>query len=271
MSRKIIVTVLVCGGVAVAQEHRQFPHAIEDNSFFIEEAYNQERGVVQHIGNGLYLPKPQKTFALSFTQEWPLWGEEHQLSLSVPYEFVETGTVSGLGDVLVNYRYQLLGKEDWAAIAPRLSIVLPTGDAGKGRGFGRVGMQFNLPVSKRLSESFVAHVNCGLAITPGAQGFGVGGTEVRHTLSSYSVGASLIWLATLHFNVMLECLESSEGDFDQRGDAVRTLQTVISPGLRYAFDVENLQIVPGIALPFNLADGSVSTGAFFYLSFEHPF
>jgi len=29
----------------------QFTRAIEDNSFFIEEAYNQEAGVVQHIPN----------------------------------------------------------------------------------------------------------------------------------------------------------------------------------------------------------------------------
>jgi hypothetical protein len=50
---------------------QQFSEAIEDNSFFIEEAYNQEYRVVQHIFNGIYFSKPQKDFAFTFTQEWP--------------------------------------------------------------------------------------------------------------------------------------------------------------------------------------------------------
>ena len=33
-----------------AQEAAPAPPPIQDNSFLIEEAYNQERGVVQHIG-----------------------------------------------------------------------------------------------------------------------------------------------------------------------------------------------------------------------------
>ena len=34
---------------AQAPASPSLPPAIEDNSFFIEEAYNQERGVVQHV------------------------------------------------------------------------------------------------------------------------------------------------------------------------------------------------------------------------------
>src|SRR5262245_46967893 len=43
---------------------------IHDNSFLVEEAYNQEHGVVQHINNFIYLAQT-KSWAYSFTQEWP--------------------------------------------------------------------------------------------------------------------------------------------------------------------------------------------------------
>src|SRR5262245_1643983 len=50
---------------------------IRDNSFLIEEAYNQEPGVVQHIFTGSFGLDDRggprtRTWDLSFTQEWPL-------------------------------------------------------------------------------------------------------------------------------------------------------------------------------------------------------
>src|SRR3954451_9723112 len=56
---------------------------IEDNSFLIEEAYNQERNVIQHISSFTRLWE-SKDWAYSFTQEWPFPGhEKHQLSYTV--------------------------------------------------------------------------------------------------------------------------------------------------------------------------------------------
>ncbi len=49
----------------------EFSTAIEDNSFFIEEAYNQDPRVVQHIASMTYFSSPQKDAVISFTQEWP--------------------------------------------------------------------------------------------------------------------------------------------------------------------------------------------------------
>ena len=267
----LVIATVVSQRVARAQEHGQEPHAIEDNSFFIEEAYNQEQGVVQHINTAMYQTTPRKSIAYSFTQEWPLWGEDHQLSYTVPYQFVEGGMYSGLGDVLINYRYQLSGKECWATVAPRLSLSLPSGNAEQGRGSGGAGIQLSLPASKVLTETLVAHFNLGVTVTPRARGFSDAGTGVVHTLSSYSAGTSLIWLTAPHFNLMLECLATSTAGFDGRGDVARTLQTVISPGFRFAIEVGNLEVVPGFALPLFIAEGTVDTGAFLYLSFEHPF
>jgi hypothetical protein len=123
---------------------------IEDNSFFIEEAYNQERGVVQHIITLLqFLRHPKDTF-FSLSQEWPIGSQRHQISYSFPFSQLDANSISGTGDVLINYRYQLLDKTSWAAVAPRLSVILLTGDSYTGFGYGTVGVQINIPISRRL-------------------------------------------------------------------------------------------------------------------------
>src|SRR5262245_32300005 len=86
---------------------------IMDNSSFVEEAYNQEPVVVQHIGTLFYnvnrRPGPDdEAWELAFTQEWPVFSQTHQFSYSVPYNFVRSGgqSVDGLGDLEVTYRFQ---------------------------------------------------------------------------------------------------------------------------------------------------------------------
>src|SRR5204863_5538442 len=77
-----------------AQEEPRRPvDGIMDNSFLIEEAYNQEDGVVQHIFTSAYgvdrLSSPKRrALDSSFTQEWPAYGQAHQFSYTVPYSFV---------------------------------------------------------------------------------------------------------------------------------------------------------------------------------------
>src|SRR5215204_4825988 len=84
---------------------------IEDNSFLIEEAYNQEPGVVQHIFNAFYSADSRaRGWAFTFTQEWPVFSQDHQFSFTIPSFHSRDGgkRVSGVGDILLNYRYQLL-------------------------------------------------------------------------------------------------------------------------------------------------------------------
>src|SRR5262249_32007190 len=49
----------------------QDPPAIEDNNFLVEEAYNQEFGVVQHIQN-FQRYWNSKDWIYTFPQEWPV-------------------------------------------------------------------------------------------------------------------------------------------------------------------------------------------------------
>src|SRR5215468_8130056 len=78
---------------------------IQDNSFFIEEAYNQEPGVVQHIFNlPIDFTNGSREIGLSFTQEWPVFSQTHQFSYTLPYLFTEDD--SGMEDMRLNYRLQ---------------------------------------------------------------------------------------------------------------------------------------------------------------------
>src|SRR5678815_6182707 len=100
---------------------------IQDNSFLIEEAYNQEPGVVQHIFNAQYTTSGRlHGWNFSFTQEWPVFSLDHQLSYTIPsfHLIDDKDRVYGGGDILINYRYQALEEgETKPAFAPRFSLI----------------------------------------------------------------------------------------------------------------------------------------------------
>jgi hypothetical protein len=251
------VYALVAASPAVAQ--------IQDNSFLIEEAYNQERGVVQHIST-IERPSGGNAWAYSFTQEWPLGGIRHQLSYTLPVQNDDRGT--GVGDVGLNYRYQLVGDpEAPVVVAPRISLLLPTGNSDEGRGAGAVGFQTNIPLSVVVTPQVVTHWNAGATLTPSAKN--LFGAEA--TTTSFSLGASAIWLVRPAFNLMLEALWLSEASVAGSGDTVRDELLFLNPGFRGALDLGNLQIVPGVAYTFDLSSDSDDDALFVYLSFEHPF
>ena len=239
---------------------------IQDNSFLIEEAYNQESGVVQHIST-FARPSDGNSWAYSFTQEWPLRGIRHQLSYTLPVQNDVAGT--GLGDVGLNYRHQLVGNPEVPVVfAPRLSLLLPTGDHEQGRGAGALGFQTNLPLSVVLSRAVVSHWNAGATITPSAKSSM--GDEA--TTASFNLGASAIWLVHPHFNLMVEALWQSTAVVAGGGETVRDESLLLNPGVRGAINLANdLQIVPGVAYTIDLGSGSEENALFVYLSFEHPF
>jgi len=130
----VVFAVLLIPVAAARAQQPSDPRPIQDNSFLVEEAYNQEAGVVQHIFTfARSIGDPGWTF--SFTQEWPVGSQKHQLSCTIPALSVDTdsGFDAGLGDVAINYRYQLVGNGDAAvAFAPRFSLIFPTGSARLG-------------------------------------------------------------------------------------------------------------------------------------------
>jgi hypothetical protein len=239
---------------------------IQDNSFLLEEAYNQESGVVQHIST--FARSNGGDWAYSFTQEWPLGGIRHQLSYTIPVENFE-GLGTGLGDVALNYRYQLAGNPEARTVAaPRVSVLFPTGDEQEGRGAGGIGFQLNLPVTLVLSPGIVTHWNAGATLTPSARN-ALGETSTTH---SFNFGASLIWLFRPSVNFLLETILEDGRTFDAVGRVVSETGWVLNPGVRWAFDLPgDLQIVPGVAYTIGLGQGPDENALFLYLSLEHPF
>jgi len=239
---------------------------IQDNSFLVEEAYNQEPGVVQHIFNlPIQFTGREKEISPSFTQEWPIFTQTHQFSYTIPHTFVENGgSENGLADIRLNYRFQaLMETERTPAFAPRFSFVTPTGDASKDFGHNRLGYEVNLPFSKIVSNRWTVHFNAGGSVFPDVKG---------HDLWNCNLGASAIYAVSETFNLMLETVAGWNEDVDRRRKIDRTTTALISPGARYAFNLPNdLQIVAGAAVPIGLTSDSPDWGLFFYLSFEYPF
>jgi hypothetical protein len=260
---------MVCGLVVTRAAYAQDgarAAPIADNSFLIEEAYNQERGVVQHI-NTLSWPRGSGSWVYAFTQEWPLAGQRHQLSYTVPVVHGNPGGTR-VGDVAVNYRYQLIGTDGPVSVAPRFTILAPTGTAAAGAGMGGVGLQANLPVSATIKPWLVSHANAGFTVTPSA----ADGAGDRATSTAFNLGASAIWLPLPAFNVMLEVVWSRGETVVGPGVTTGERQLLVSPGVRWAFNFAGgLQIVPGIAFPFGVGPSRGTDAVFVYLSFEHPF
>lgn len=265
MAFKYGLAVLFWGGgcLVVAQT------PIQDNSFLIEEAYNQEKGVVQHISTFSRMWN-SRDWSYTFTQEWPGTRDpRHQFSYTLTgmHAGAFAGSGAGLGDVAFHYRYQMVGGgESRFAFSPRLSMILPTGNPEAGRGLGSTGVQTNLPASLVLNRRMVTHWN-------------VGSTMVRHARSpdgfhastaGYNAGQSLVVLAHPRFNLMLE---HSVNRFQSVGNGTTDWSTLcyLSPGIRWAHNFRSgLQIVPGVAVPLGYGPSSGERGVFVYLSFEHP-
>jgi len=242
---------------------------IQDNSFLVEEAYNQEDGIIQHISFVQFL----NTHDVVYTQtdEWPLRSLKHQLSVTA--SFNESGNYRqfgpGWGDTALNYRYQLVGSgETRLAISPRLSMLLPSGDSNAARGYGGWGLQTNLPISFQLNRRIVTHWNAGVTWIPSAE-------DAQHnhaTLVNPNLAQSTVWLVKPRFNALCEVVWTDNATVVASAQTTRQQAVFISPSVRWAYNFKSgLQIVPGVALPMGLMGASGQKGAIFYLSFEHPF
>jgi outer membrane putative beta-barrel porin/alpha-amylase len=259
----------ICFAAAAVASAQEPSGPIQDNSFLVEEAYNQERGVVQHINLFLYDWK-SGGWAWTFTQEWPVPDRKNQLSYTVLLSRVghDGGSDTGLGDLALNYRYQLIGSgESKVAMAPRLTVFFPTGSYARSLGAGSVGVQLGIPVSVVLSDRFVVHGNVGALWTPQAKD----PERDRAALLVPDAGASVVFLAKPNWNALVEGLwVRTESVAGQNSVTIRET-ALVSPGIRYAWNFKNrLQIVAGVGFPIGVGPSRGQYSVLGYLSFEHP-
>lgn len=238
------------------------PFKILDNSFLVEEAFNQEANIFQNI---LGFVRAGGNWAAVFTQEWPVGGQRHQFSYSLPY--LQAGAGEGVGDILINYRLQAsTGQAGRPAFSPRISAILPSGHSAAFRGNGAPGVQFNLPFSQQVRDVYV-HWNAGLTWFPAVDAPGL--TE-SVSLTSPQIAASAIWRAAPMVHVMVESVaiweHSASGAVPVRERAI-----TLSPGVRAGWNLGDRQLVLGVAVPVIFAGGTRETGVFLYASYELPF
>jgi hypothetical protein len=235
---------------------------IIDNSFLVEEAFNQDPHVVQNIFQ--YQQQTFRDWQFTFTQEWPVPRKRHQLSYTIPWQSVD-GT-SGAGDVLINYRLQVIEEGDGhPAFSPRISVILPSGSVAAGAGFH--GLQVNLPFSKRHGLFYV-HWNAGFTTVWSHDG-------VR--LTSPAVAASVIYRARQMLNLMLEGV--FEGISSEVPGAIpgappesqRVKLAILSPGVRGGWNLsDDKQIIIGLAGPVSWTGGDTKASLLLYFSYEGP-
>lgn len=210
------------------------PSMIEDSNFMPESGWNRTDAVVQY-----------STFFLGsatsheLTQEWAASTPRHQLSYVVPFY---SERESGLGDVMLSYRYQAVGGEgSQFAIAPRVSLVLPT----RSERFGAAsrGVQLNVPISALLTERVVSHTNVGASWYHDR--------DQRELNVSQQVALSV----SDRISVTLDAAYTR----GFKGDDM----FVVRPGVQFAFEVPGgLQLAPGIAFP----RGGSSEGVLLFVS-----
>jgi hypothetical protein len=250
---------------------------IEDNSFLIEEAFNQEMGVLQHIFSVSLSNINSKLISYSFTQEIPLTNGLHQFSYTLNYSSapgLNGISMSGFGDLYLSFRQKIFNEYQWAIVIPKFTLLIPTGKAIDELGTGGLGGAVSIAVTKRISKKIVTHYNAGYTLLVKSDLFKeVNGARVlayERNLRSKSFGASVVWYPLDKLNFILEAIHNTEEEISGDGSITVAHENIINPGFRFCIDNGRMQIVPGFSMPIALSNKGTSsqTGLFFYLSFE---
>jgi hypothetical protein len=247
--RKVIagltcVTVLTSVGYAQTKPASKF--GILDNSFLVEEAFNQDAGIFQNIF--VFTRSEGGVWGGSFTQEWPVMSIRHQASFSMPFMYEEgRGTA---GDLALNYRFQWWQESgNRPAFAPRITLMFPT--SAERQWSDGIAWQLNFPFSKEIGGVYF-HANAG------------GTFEPRGT-TPFLAGSAIVALSPM-FNVMFEALVQSAPADNEERDVVR----IFSPGFRVGRNFGDTQFVAGVALPITRG-AARDIAVLGYLSYELPF
>jgi DtxR family Mn-dependent transcriptional regulator len=223
------------------------PFEITDNSFLVEEAFNQEPGIFQNI---VGIRANRGAWHAGFTQEWPLFSHQHQISYTLGA--ASNDGLRGFNDIALHYRFQLFDEsEGRPAISPRLSLLMPAGSDEFSA--GTYGYEFNFPVSKQIGDVYL-HGNAGYSHHP------------KLDAVTPRLAASAIVRVRPMLNLMLE----SVAEFVDLGIS-RPVFVTVAPGVRFGWNHGDKQTIVGIAVPVTRGGESTDVSAFGYVSYELPF
>lgn len=265
-----VLTILICAVTGLAQ-----PTRISDNSFLIEEAYNQERGVVQHIllleNIFAYRDKfSNEEMGMTFAQEWPLgtqmWQGAYAVSSNREFEDVWLD---------LQLRYQMPIQDNALALAPYAKIAFPIAEKGDDEiNGGRLGI--GLPVSATLSDQWTMHLNFSAEylrlkeferLGPGPAIVADYGNDAVEA----GMGTSVVYSLAPIFDLMMEFVYATEM-LSEPSYRNETSEALLSPGFRKAWNfTSGAQMVGGLGFPVGLKGDVPDFAGLLYLSFEHSF
>lgn len=257
---------------------------LKDNSFLLEEAYNQEPGEVQHI----LMPELdansfggfEQRHQVELTQEWPLGGKRLQLSYTIPVGSSD-GSEWNVDHMVLRARYQVADEPAQPfAFAPALSLIWQKNPLE--RSFltrSTVGVGLLLPVSHTLSSRWALHANAGTTWLPDpyATDWNDFSTrplfaELRQDRWIHRLGTGLVYAALPKFHLLFETI----GEFEQfQGndfvDSDMEPALILNPGARTGFDIGGgTQLVLGVGFPIELTeDNPPDYRVLLYTSLEH--
>lgn len=262
----ILTLAIFFSSSSFAQQSVDFD-GIDDNSFLLDEGYSQEAGTVQHIlYNITYLSNPKDIY-FNLSQEWGI-SKRHQAGFTLPVTVYQSSG-DGIGDLYLDYRFQLL--EKWVAIAPRFSLIVPTGSPEKNLGYGTVGLQMNWAISKFWNKHLATHWNVGGTFLPYAKEYLSNGESERKFLANFNAGTSVAWMVNHRLNMVLEFVGYAGSEINNTRSINVFGQYILNPGMSTSFDIGSVEIVPGISAPLTWTRDNFQAGIFFYLSVQNPF
>jgi Putative MetA-pathway of phenol degradation len=271
----IAVLTLSSGVTARAAEPRPID-GFSDHSFLLEEAYNQDRGEVQHTLNAVYSNDFwRRGWSFNFEQEWWLFTQDHQVAFSIPFSHLreEGDKQRGVGDIQIEYRYQLTEEgPNIPAVAPGFGFILPTGNRDKGTGNGVVGYEWSVAASKKVASRLALHANLGLTYLPKVRVPLDDNRRLspKRSLVSYDVGASAVFALSSNIHMLLEWVGEFEDEINDQGKGERDFKAILSPGIRTAvINKDGLQTVLGVGIPIGVTGPADNYGVFLYFSVEH--
>lgn len=236
---------------------------VVDNSFFLEEAYQQPAGVYQFIQTFQTFEKGGG-YNYAFAAEIPITDLIHQFSITTA-RAREDGLQSSTGDTTLNYRYQPYNR-DGKLVTERFGLIVPTGSVKQKTSNGVYGFEFMQAATIIFSDRWANHWNLGMNLYPRAK---FTDTTKRTTLTEVKAGTSWVYFFKDDLNFMLELFfQTSQTLVDDKQET--SFAFILSPGVRFgkSYNWKEMEVVPGIGFPVQFEESETDLGMLVYLSFE---
>ena len=240
---------------------------LQGAGLLVETAYQQEAGELEHSFK--FSRSNRRNWATTVSEEIPLGGAKHQLSVEIPWQFFkDEHGYRGAGDAQIGYSYMLFGSNtSRVTVSPGVGLSLPTGDYRKELGRGAAGISFRLPVSAMIGKRFASNTTFETTYTRNAKHH----HGERASVTDFEIGQNFVWYAKPKLNFLLETVWEREQEPGEHKYKHTEREFYVSPGVRWAHYFRKVLIVPSVGFPIGAGPSRGERGIVFSIAFEHSF